>query len=41
MARNMNWALDPRQPRKGTTKASAQRTGSVQTTEVTDENTAE
>lgn len=41
MARNMNWALDPRQPRKGTAKASAQRTGSVEKTQVTDEKAAE
>ena len=41
MARNMNWALDPRQPRKGTAKASNQRTGSVEKPQVTDENTAE
>ena len=41
MARNMNWALDPRQPRKGTTKASAQRRGSVETTQVANETTEE
>ena len=41
MARNMNWALDPRQPRKGTAKASTQRTGSVETTQVANESEAE
>lgn len=32
MARNMNWALDPRQPRRSTAAATAQATAKAKST---------